>query len=205
MKADKDPRKSLSVDRRGFFRELLSLGLDEAQKVGQLVANQFEQALAVPQKVRYVRPPGAIIEEDYANTCSRCGDCVAACPAQCIVLDPDVAGGLPHILPRQSACVVCDDLACMKACPSGALQNLPIATLIHMGTAQVDFDRCVRSHDPDGCNICIEHCPIGDTALGLDDVGRVEVRGGCIGCGICEQDCPTDPASIVILPRDHSA
>src|SRR5438445_10483227 len=30
----------------------------------------------------WLRPPGALAEPDFLSTCSRCGTCVAVCPAQ---------------------------------------------------------------------------------------------------------------------------
>lgn len=199
------------------------MGLDQAQQLGQSLAEQVENTLQITGEpggkypgspglpgagVRYLRPPGALDEDVCANTCSRCGDCVAACPAKCIILDPQKASGLPHIVARTSPCVICDDLACMTVCPTGALAPLPVATLIDMGTAQMDFDQCIRTHDGDECRVCVEQCPIGETALGIapgDAANPIEVREGCTGCGVCEHQCPTDPAAIVVVPRPKKA
>ena len=35
--------------------------------------------------VACVRPPGALLEEDFLATCIRCGRCADACPNRCIV------------------------------------------------------------------------------------------------------------------------
>ncbi len=202
MKADKDPPLPLSVNRRSFFRELLARGLDHAEQAGRTLSGRISDVLGDVEPAKpFLRPPGALGAEDFASTCSRSGNCVIACPAQAIRLEIGSAGGLPFIVARDSPCVVCDELACMKACPSGALAPLPVATLINMGTARMDFDRCIRTHDGDECRACIEHCPIGETAIGIDDKGAIDVREGCIGCGVCEHECPTDPASIVIVPQ----
>ena len=42
-----------------------------------------------PQETVWLRPPGALPEEQFRDTCSRCGECVRVCPAQCIRIEPD--------------------------------------------------------------------------------------------------------------------
>lgn len=159
----------------------------------------------------FLRPPGALPEPDFTATCSACGRCVEACPAHCIVIKPGLAGGLPHIVPRVSPCVICQGLSCMKVCPTDALRLVDAPTQIHMGYARVDTARCLRTSleaPPDStdrdCRLCVEHCPIGESALRIGANGVLEVRPGCTGCGVCEHVCPTDPASISVLPLRHA-
>jgi len=204
------------VDRRQFFERLLLRGLDRLEDVGRAISEQISAGQggrddSADGDGRFLRPPGALAPTAFAETCSRCGDCVRACPAQCIVIDPPVAGGLPHIVARQSPCVVCDDLSCMKACPTGALQLVEQAAQIDMGQARVDHDRCLRrpiyddaidsgKDAEDACRVCVVECPMGESAIGFDTAGRVEVRPGCVGCGVCERVCPTGPASVIVVP-----
>ncbi len=155
-------------------------------------------SLPLSLEERYLRPPGAAGPLVFEALCSRCGHCVAACPAKCIAIDPAIGEGAPHILPRLSPCVVCDDLSCMKVCPTGALELVPRAQ-IRMGRAVVDFSQCLRDHEQD-CRLCVNACPFGEAALGVDAGSRIEVRSACTGCGVCEHYCPTEPASIWIQP-----
>lgn len=153
---------------------------------------------------RYLRPPGARPEgmpEGLDVMCSHCGACVEACPAHAIQIDKTglVADGLPYIVPKEMPCVVCDSLACMPACPSGALKILT-RTEIRMGMAKVDYNQCLRRFNED-CRLCIESCPYGDNAITITASGRIRVKlNGCTGCGLCEHACPTDPAAIVVEP-----
>ena len=63
--------------------------------------------------------------------------------------------------------------------------------------------------DREICDLCVIHCPIGETAIKMVEKelpdGRKtkvpEVERGCTGCGTCEMICPTEPASIVVLPQ----
>lgn len=149
-----------------------------------------------------LRPPGALPEDDFVKACSKCGLCVQACPVKCIVIDSEarVGDGFPYIVPTLAPCVVCEDLACMKACPSGALK-LVEKTQIRMGLAVVDHGACLRSHGED-CRLCVEACPLGAAAITVSEIsGRVLVKtNGCVGCGGCEHACPTDPSAVTVAP-----
>lgn len=149
----------------------------------------------------WLRPPGSMEEQSFREMCIRCGNCVSACPAQCIKIDPaGVKGhGAPYIEPEAMPCVVCDGLVCMRNCPSGAIVPTALG-LLDLGTAVWNAQTCVRSRE-EQCTICIDKCPIGSVAIELRD-GQVHViEDGCIGCGVCQHECPTNPRSIVVIPK----
>jgi ferredoxin-type protein NapG len=61
------------------------------------------------------------------------------------------------------------------------------------------------------CQICLEECPIKDekpivfVSITHPDTGQdylwPAVRKTCVGCGVCEEKCPTPVASVQITPR----
>ena len=183
-------------DRRSMFL----LGL---KKIIEPLAGLIEQRFNIPLPIlrTVLRPPGALTEKEFRDTCYRCGNCVDVCPAKAI--RPMSGGnveltGTPYIDPDLAACVVCDELACMRACPSGALKLVDSATLIRMGLAQVRHDVCVRSHGQE-CRICIDKCPFGTDAIDLGENGQIVVKtSGCVGCGVCQFYCPTNPKAVVV-------
>src|SRR5688572_17207062 len=100
-------------DRRAMFR----LGL---KRIVEPLAGIIEQRLNVSLPVirSALRPPGALPEKDFLDTCYRCGNCVDVCPARAI--RPMSGGnvehaGTPYIDADLAACVVCDELSCMKS------------------------------------------------------------------------------------------
>ena len=191
--ADSDNEKPHG--RRTFFREAFT-------KIVQPVAEYLDTQIGerLPAEKALLRPPGALTEEMFLETCLRCGNCVNSCPADAIQpLQSDLPNlaETPYIDPSYQPCVVCDTLECMQVCPSGALQKLSVHE-IQIGVAEVNYDICLRSNGVD-CLDCVESCPIGEKAIRLDSERRIEVLSvGCVGCGVCQYQCPTTPKSIVV-------
>lgn len=182
-------------NRRGFFRDALS------KAIGPLLEYIEERIPRRPEETR-LRPPGAIAEEIFTDTCARCGACVEVCPADAIfALDEShgSAAGTPVIDPDEAPCVVCDGLQCTHVCPSGALIKLTEPRQIQMGRAEVYGPLCVRQSG-ESCTLCVDRCPMGAEALYFPDKGPPVVRDGCVGCGVCQHSCPTSPKAIVVKP-----
>jgi ferredoxin-type protein NapG len=151
-----------------------------------------------------LRPPGALPETEFLARCTSCAECVTVCPVAAIKLvsssDPR-QDRKPAIDPGIQACVLCDDLSCMRVCPTGALQKLS-REAIRMGVAVLRADVCVRTRGED-CQICVDKCPIGVAALDISSPGGpVVVKAACVGCGVCEMYCPTQPKAIVVEPLE---
>jgi MauM/NapG family ferredoxin protein len=152
-----------------------------------------------PASPTLLRPPGAVFEALLLDTCSRCGNCVDACPRQAIFPLGTLYGpaqGTPAILARHAPCVVCEGLQCTQVCPTHALARVEVSD-IDMGTAVIDGARCL-TWKGESCGVCVEACPVP---------GALTQKGGhpvvdpqrCIGCGVCENVCPTPQASVVVV------
>jgi ferredoxin-type protein NapG len=154
--------------------------------------------------VHFIRPPGARIEQDFLNVCSRCGNCVHVCPVNAIQMDSSsrIAGGVPYIEPDASACVMCDGLYCMSQCPSSALMLVPRED-IDLGTAEWNASLCLRTVTGEPCTMCVDHCPVGTMALEVIDNRIVVHEDHCTGCGVCQNNCPTHPKSITVIPKSQ--
>ncbi len=57
------------------------------------------------------------------------------------------------------------------------------------------------------CDLCVVYCPLGNEAIELKETGNgkylPEVKEGCVGCGVCQMLCPTQPKAIVIEPEEE--
>jgi Fe-S-cluster-containing dehydrogenase component len=49
--------------------------------------------------------------------------------------------------------------------------------------------------------MCVDHCPVGPSALEILDGAVAVHQDACTGCGVCQNNCPTDPKSITVTPR----
>jgi ferredoxin-type protein NapF len=144
------------------------------------------------------RPPGAVDEVTFLAGCTRCNECVAACPVGAIVHAPArfrEAAGTPMIDPSGSACVMCEDTPCITACKPGVLRaDQPRK----MGVAYIQTMACL-AHTGSFCSVCSERCPVP---------GAIEVSAGkpriredvCTGCGVCASVCPAPTNAVVVMP-----
>ncbi len=156
-----------------------------------------------PSRPPPLRPPGTLHELLLQKHCIRCGKCVEACPADAIFpLDASwgAAAGTPAIDARKRPCVLCTGLQCTHVCPSGALLPVYSNNDVMMGKALVDEAACL-THRGEPCTVCKDHCPQSG-ALSFDDAGKLRVTEDyCVGCGLCERYCPTEPQAIRVQPR----
>lgn len=184
-------------------RALLTAGVDRVRKAGAYVAGAAVDNLVDRFTPRVQRPPGALSEMEFLLACTRCGECVKACPVNAILVLGDRAGlsaGTPFLdVNTHRPCVACADAPCMPACPSGALLVTPVSEFI-LGTAILDRDTCIAWNGT-RCDKCFRACPVRDGAVLIAPDGRVFIDPrACIGCGLCRAACPTRPVSIEIEP-----
>ncbi len=62
-------------------------------------------------------------------------------------------------------------------------------------------------YEGEQCTLCADMCPLSNPlsaiAMVPDEKGghKPEIYDGCIGCGVCQEVCPTKTPSIVVKPR----
>lgn len=74
---------------------------------------------------------------------------------------------------------------------------------------EMEVDVLKRFDDFEGkeCTLCADMCPIPNPLSAIEmveDSGggkRPAIYDGCIGCGVCQEVCPTQEPSIVVIPR----
>jgi len=161
-------------------------------------------------QTRQIRPPGALPEEQFADRCIRCLECVRICKSNGACLQPDRIHSsllelwLPVAAMREGYCEYNCNL-CGMVCPTEAILPMTLQEKQHLpiGLAHFDKNLCIPFAQNSDCIVCEEHCPTPDKAIKFE-IKEVLLPGGakrkvkypyvirdlCIGCGICETKCP---------------
>lgn len=149
-----------------------------------------------------LRPPGALPERAFLDTCTRCGECIAACPHDAIILAPErfrSAAGSPMLSPLDSPCRMCVDTPCISACAPQALRLTPPKSPFRMGVAHIKTSDCL-AHQGSFCSVCVERCPIEGAITVTAGKPKIQARL-CTGCGICHHMCPSPWNAILVMPE----
>lgn len=149
------------------------------------------------------RPPGAVDEPAFLAGCTRCGDCIDACPVNAITLAGPkygVAAGTPMIDPVESPCVMCEDMPCIASCEPGVLSP---ERPLRMGTAKIVEQHCL-AYMGTMCTVCSERCPVED-AIVVTKGRPAIVEQACTGCGVCQHVCPAPYNAVLVLPDERAS
>jgi ferredoxin-type protein NapG len=148
--------------------------------------------------ITWIRPPFAVSEDQFLLSCSRCHDCVDACPHGVLILLPAVAGlkacDTPVMTLDRFGCHLCTDWPCVSACTTGSLQP---ADTPHppLALAQLDAAACLPYAGPE-CGACAGSCPVPNGLIW--DGPKPVITSSCIGCGLCREACIVSPKAIYI-------
>lgn len=155
-----------------------------------------------------ITPFGSESVEKFYKHCTACQLCVTVCPNN--VLRP--SSRLEHLMQPEMSfekgycrpeCVKCSEV-----CPAGAILKITPEekTEWKVGTAGVDYDLCVVNRDGVSCGNCARHCPVGAIRMvkkNPDDEKSLRIPSvneeKCIGCGACENLCPSRPISAITV------
>lgn len=162
----------------------------------------------IPERKTRIVPPGAIGLRNLASHCTACQLCVTVCPNGVLRPSSDL---LTFMQPESSyergycrpECVNCSEV-----CPAGAIRPISVAdkSSIQIGHAVWIKDNCVPLTDGVECGNCARHCPVGAITMvpsikGKEDSPKIPVVNAerCIGCGACENLCPSRPFSAIYV------
>jgi polyferredoxin len=173
---------------------------------------------------KVIRPPGAVPEGEFLRRCIKCDQCLRVCPTNVLqpaAFEAGLEGVWTPLLNMKMGYCELNCVLCGQVCPTGAIQRIAIEEKlglgeharhgpIHIGTAFIDRGRCLPWAMDTPCVVCQEVCPTSPKAIFTREViltgrdGKPLVLAQpyvdpnlCIGCGICEHECPVKDEAAV--------
>ena len=185
---------SESKSRRTFFRNLFT-------KAGEVALKEAESKVQQTAR-RFARPPGAGAELEFLANCTRCGECVPACPHGTIFLlgaHTGMAMNTPALDLTHKACHLCESFPCIAACEPHALKPAAPETF-KFAKIRINATTCLPFQGPE-CGVCVSVCPVpGAITLNLT-IPQIN-PDVCPGCALCREACPVVPSAITVHPLD---
>ncbi len=199
------------ISRRGFLSLTALLASTAVLKAQE---KKVDGGLAViedkkiPHRATPIIPAGAESLRHFAQHCTRCQLCVSACPNQVLRPSEKLKTFMqPELSYEQGYCRP-ECAKCAEVCPTGAINLTDLAekSSIQIGHAVWVRENCVVLTDGVSCGNCARHCPTGAIQMVPSDPERsdspkipVVNEARCIGCGACENLCPSRPFSAIYV------
>ena len=178
-----------------------------------------------PKRDKLITPPGSLSIRNLRTHCTACQLCIDACPNDVLrpsssldrFMQPEVSYERGYCRPECTRC--------SEVCPTSAIRPVTVEerTAIQVGHAVWTRDLCVPVKDGKPCGLCARKCPAQAIQMvplqaGVHQDGRrwrdadnqeiprekvllipVVNEEKCIGCGACENLCPSSPISAIYV------
>ena len=161
-----------------------------------------------PFKNRALTPPGSLSARNMATHCTGCQLCVAVCPTQVLRPSADLTTFMQPEMSYEKGYCRPECNKCSQVCPTGAINPITVEekSSIQVGHAEWNRKNCIVLTDDVDCGNCERHCPTGAITMILSDYRDLKSRKIpsinkhlCIGCGACENLCPSRPFSAIYI------
>ncbi len=215
LKKERTPESRKSEKTDGSRRVFLTgMGLWAASAVARAQEKKVAGGLAlildkkIPERTTPIVPPGSLGLRHMTQHCTACQLCVSVCPNG--VLRPSArlsAFMQPEVSYERGYCRP-ECTKCSEVCPAGAISKITPAdkSAIQIGHAVWIRENCIPVKEGVKCNNCARHCPAEAIQMVLSDPSRPESPRipvvnveRCIGCGACENLCPSRPFSAMYV------
>ncbi len=134
--------------------------------------------------------------------------CVLACPSGALDHGTEKAEDIKMgiaVLEFPNSCLAMKN----EPVPSGYDDKIKEFTnsVRHVNELEIQLLDKISNYEGKACTLCADICPIPNPLSAISMVrdskggSRPEIYDGCIGCGACQEICPTSTPSIVVKPR----
>ena len=172
---------------------------------------------------KLITPPGSLSIRNLRTHCTACQLCIDACPNDVLrpsssldrFMQPEVSFERGYCRPECNRC--------SQVCPTSAIQPVTVEqrTAIQVGHAVWTRELCIPVRDEKPCGLCARKCPaqaiqmvplqagVHQDGWRWRDADNQEIprekvllipvvnEEKCIGCGACENLCPSNPLSAI--------
>jgi len=177
------------------------------------------------KREKLITPPGSLSIKNLRSHCTACQLCIDACPNDVLrpsssldrFMQPEVSFERGYCRPECNRC--------SQVCPTSAIQPISVEerTAIQVGHAVWTRELCIPVKDEKPCGLCARKCPAqaiqmvplqagvhqdgwrwrdaDNQEIPRDKVLLIPVvnEEKCIGCGACENLCPSNPISAIYV------
>ena len=158
-----------------------------------------------PERSERLVPFGAGSVKNFYDHCTACQLCVSACKNGVLRPSSDLEHFLQPVMSYENGYCRPECTTCSQVCPAGAIKPVSVEQkqTIRIGVAKVNLDLCLPATGKDSCGNCAYHCPSGAIRMVRQQGSRNQiptvVEDRCIGCGACENLCPSRPISAITV------
>ena len=157
----------------------------------------------MPKRTTKVTPPGSLSADNLSKHCTACQLCVSECPNGVLRPSSSLSDFMQPYSSFERGYCRPECTRCSEVCPTGAIIRITREekSSIQTGHAVWIEANCIPITDGVSCGNCARHCPTG--AIQMIDYKGVRVPAVndslCIGCGACENLCPSRPLSAIYV------
>ena len=158
-----------------------------------------------PDRSERLVPPGAGSVKSFYDHCTGCQLCVSACKNKVLRPSSDLEHFMQPVMEYDKGYCRPECNACSQVCPAGAIKPVSVEQklAVRIGVAHVNLDLCLPATGKDSCGNCAYHCPSGAIRMVRQQGSRMQIptvsEDRCIGCGACENLCPSRPISAITV------